>query len=323
MTSILNNNLVVDEALDALKTVFYDRLQGVVIESMNGSKSSFEKNPSIIISIFKMTKNNRVRILNDASLVPPVSRDVLTYLMDHKYVRSTLEFSKYTLTAQGIWEIEKALGYVSVDKLLEYIDSGMESVVGKLTDKEKVIIFTLLSLRAFSQFAPLIRISDVQKEKSAEVMEACADYLHSLGAISVTREKIFKGGNISDSEEPGSKLLRRMDKLPGNTRQIYRSGPGKSYTYWLDLYDKESDSIKMEKLSYLFWKIFGGCLDFEKQQGVVSFCDDILLRYKNYIYEDEIYDKFIFFDSKYANILSDALFNVIEHQEQWEREEGT
>ena len=199
------------DALNVLKTVFYDRLQSIVRENTNSSKSTFEKNPSIIIILLKMTRNNRVRILNEASTVPSTSKDVLEYLRKQNYIRPTMAFSKYTLTAQGIWEIENALKYVSLEKLLEYIDSGMESVVKKLSDKEKVILFTLLSLRAFSQSTPLTRITDIQKEKSAEIMIKCADFLHNMGVISTTSEQIFKGGNISDSEEPGSKLLRRKE----------------------------------------------------------------------------------------------------------------
>lgn len=311
------------DALNVLKTVFYDRLQSIVRENTNSSKSTFEKNPSIIIILLKMTRNNRVRILNEASTVPSTSKDVLEYLRKQNYIRPTMAFSKYTLTAQGIWEIENALKYVSLEKLLEYIDSGMESVVKKLSDKEKVILFTLLSLRAFSQSTPLTRITDIQKEKSAEIMIKCADFLHNMGVISTTSEQIFKGGNISDSEEPGSKLLRRMDKLPSNSRQIYRSGSGKSYSYWLDLYDEESEVIQMERLSYIFWKIFEESLEYEKQEMVVRFCDEILLEYKNYIYDDEVYEKFRFSDPLYSKTLSDALFNVIDYQEQWKREEET
>ena len=307
---VAENNSDID-ALYILKTEFYDRLRDVISESQK------DKQKSVILTLIQKDKNTLIRCLNQASVDSQLikSKDILDNLLKKEYIREGYEFSHYILTARGIWVIDQKLRLINFQILLDYLDKKMISKNGKFNDKDKVIILTLIGIRAFSEKTPMIRKSELQVNKTQEIMEIVVDFLKKKGSIGKD-VNIF--ASVKSNEEKVASILRRVTDLPDKTRGIYHYGQRGTYSYWLDIYNEDTKKINGKKLSYLLWNIFGGDLTLDEQDEVNKFCSDILRNYKNYIYEDDIGKNFKFFDAKYTRVTSDALFNIIEFKDLWE-----
>lgn len=310
--SVLENNSDV-EALLILKTEFYDRLRDVI------SASQKDKQKSVILTLIQKDKNTLIRCLNEASVDSQLirSKDILDNLLKKEYIREGYEFSHYILTARGIWTIDQKLRLINFQILLDHLDKKMiPKFNGKFNDKDKAIILTLIGIRAFSEKTPMIRKSELQVNKTQEIIDIVVDFLKK-------KESIEKDTNIfasvKSNEEKVASILRRVTDLPDKTRGIYHYGQRGTYSYWLDIYNEDTKKIDERKLSYLLWNIFGGDLTLVEQDEVNKFCSDILRNYKNYVYEDDIGKNFKFFDAKYTRVISDSLFNIINFKDLWER----
>jgi|GEM_PF-1841534 len=296
-----------DISLLVLKEQFYDTLY----------QNLLNENKLVEGSIFKQLlwswSNQNLEYLDNASIssekIDPL---VLSELIEKGFVRGGSEFSKYVMTAKGVWEIEALLDRIDSQRLLDYIDKNKYFVKwgGNLSNKEKVVILSLIALRAFYEKTPLNRKNGTKSlDNINEIM---------IKSINFLTENV-KDFNLKLSEEaregPINSIFARLQNLPKNTRGLYKFEPHKS---WLDVYSDETNKVSEEKLAYLLWKVFGGNLSFEKQNIINNFCNSILYEHKNYVYNSEEIENFIFSDIAYQNTISNSLFMIAENKIRWE-----
>jgi hypothetical protein len=297
-----------DTSLLVLKEQFYDVLY----------QNLYDENKLVDGSVFKQLlwswSNQILEYLDSASVSSEkINPLVLNELIEKGFIRGGSEFSKYVLTAKGVWEIEALLEKIDSQSLLDYIDKSKYFMKfgGNLSNKEKVVILSLIALRAFYEKTPLNRKNGTRSlDNINEVMNKSINFL----------QENIKDFNLKLSEDaregPVNSIFARLRDLPKNTRGLYKLESHKS---WLDIYSEEENRVSEEKLAYLLWKVFGGNLSFEKQNIINRFCNDILYDHKNYVYNSKEIEDFIFSDIAYQNTISNSLFMIAENKERWEK----
>lgn len=300
-----------EDYLLVLKEQFYDNLYSNVLDGDN----KFRDGMSIFTRFLRATSNFVLDYLDSAAILSDeIDPIVLQELIECGYIRLSKEFSKYVMTGNGVWVIENLLEKIDHKKLLNEIDDYKYNVKwgGKLLDKEKVAILSLIALRAFYEKTPLNR-----KNK--------ADFVSNVHKV-IMKSHDFLNDNLKNFNMDLSKETRenqvdaifvRLDKLPKKTHGIYKMGT-KSRS-WLDIYSENDNLINKENLGYLLWKIFGGDLNLEKQDAINNFCSEILLDHKNYVYNPDEIKHFIFSDIEHQNAINDSLFLIIEKKALWEK----
>lgn len=296
-----------DTSLLVLKEQFYD----IIYQNLDNENKLVEG--SVFKRLLRSWSNQILEYLDNASVssekVDPL---VLNELIEKGFVRGGSEFSKYVLTAKGVWEIEALLEKIDLQLLLDYIDRNNCFVKwgGNLSSKEKVVILSLISLRAFYEKTPLNRKNGTRSLDNINEV--------TTKSINFLRENV-KDFNLKLPEEaregPVNSIFARLQDLPKNTRGLYKFEPFKC---WLDIYSEETNKVSEEKLAYLLWKVFGGNLSFEKQNIINRFCNDILYDHKNYVYNSKEIESFIFSDIAYQNTISNSLFLIAENRARWE-----
>ena len=301
--------MMLENSLLILKEQFYDNLYNNIL---NNNKQ-FREGGSIFVR-FLQAKSNLVLDYLDAAAISSDKIDpmVLQELIECGYIRLSKDLSKYVMTGNGVWIIENLLEKIDLQMLLNEIDDYKYNVKwgGKLTDKEKVAILSLIALRAFYEKTPLNR-----KNK--------ADFVSNIHKVIIKSHDFLNDAlnnfNLDLTKETREKLVDaifvRLRDLPKKTHGLYKFGDKRS---WLDIYSEEDNLINKENLGYLLWKIFGGDLNLEKQDAINNFCSEILLDYKNYIYNPEEVANFIFSDIGHQNAINDSLFLIIEKKALWE-----
>lgn len=295
-----------DEML-SLKEIFYDKLLEAIREKRKLTKNS------IILTFLRTSSNDIMGYLDKAGVEgTEVSRETVQILIAKNYVRGGEDFSRYLITARGVWEIEEHLGYISTKILVNEIDEWKFRVKGigeKLKPQEKVTALALIALRCFCEETPLNRNNRDALDKLLDVLTESKELL-----LSMNRTSSFEFTKPSN-EHPIEAIFRRTNELKKRTRGIYCFGGKK---HWFDIYNSDTEEISTDKLSYLLWKIFGGDLTIDDQNKISTFCDEILNKYKNYVYNVDEREKFVFSNIKYKNVIKDALFEIIINQTKWE-----
>lgn len=302
---------MLEDCLLVLKEQFYDKLYDNILI---GDKK-FKDDGSIFVRLLQAQLNPVLDYLDGAAIssdkIDPI---ILQELIDCGYIRLSKEFSKYVMTGNGVWVIENLLNKIDLQILINEIDDYKYNVKwgGKLSDREKVVILSLIALRAFYQKTPLNRKNRGNSVSNIhEVMIKSHDFLNeNLNNFNVDLSKEGRENKVDA-------VFVRLRDLPKKTHGIYKMGE-KSRS-WLDIYSEKDDLINKENLGFLLWKIFGGDLNLEKQNAINNFCSEILLEYKNYVYNPEEIENFIFSDIEHQNAINDSLFLIVEKRALWER----
>ena len=298
-----------EASLLVLKEQFYDQLYEYLLENVK----DFKEGGSVFIKFLKVLSNTAMNYLDNATIsLDETNPLLLNELIEGGFIRGGKEFSKYVITAKGVWEVENFLGKIDCQRLVNEIDEYKYDVKwgGKLSDIEKVAILTLIVLRAFYKKTPLNRKNgDIFVENTKEIIGTVTKYLTNCNEKFNIDLKHETRENLVDS------IFARLDKVPKKTRGLFKSENNKN---WLNIYSEEVNVVSEEKLGYLLWKIFGGNLSIEKQNDINNFCNEILLRHKNYIYNSDEIESFIFSDIIYQNVISNSLFLIVEKKSIWE-----
>ena len=253
-----------DESFELLER-FYDRLRDVV-EAQGKLRSG-----SLITCSMDVKNNTRASWLKESSIpAQKIDPNHLRSLLDSGLVRVANEVSKYVISAKGLWEVEKKRSLLDDDRLLGYIDSkffDLFETQTRLSEKEKVIIMSLLAARSFAPQSPV----DLHKDEATmdawiRIIESVYDILSKMGVISrLSREDLFgRKGN----EHPVSNLIRHTDALPRKTKMLYKAAGNQQY--YLDLFD--GARVSVGKLGHLFWLVFEDKLNSLNFDEVLELC---------------------------------------------------
>ena len=192
--------------------------------------------------------------------------------------------NEYILTALGIWEIESKDDILDTEKLImdfnEEIFNLYKTAEKPLIDKEKLILFSMIGARAFSQKAALnLKKDDTSNEAWKEIFDTSYEKMKNLNLISSDREKLYeKKGN----ETPLSYLLRRANDLHKKTKGIFvQDGKQK---YFLDI--STDEDLDVDKLAYLLKLIFAEIeLNGKEIDEVYRFFSELAYKKNNYIFD--------------------------------------
>lgn len=279
---------------------FYQRLN---FNLQKKQKKVNEK--SIFISALDMKSNDRYRLLSESAVsTDEIPKSILTDLKTKKWIRNTDTLNTYTITAKGIWEIENTSSKISDNILLEYIDEKFFNVYGisekPLSDKHKVVIFSMIAARTFSEKSSV----DLNRDETArntwkDIIDESYEKLKTLHLISkLNRESLY---GIQGNEPPVSTVFRHTDDLPKKTRGLFKA-PG-NRKYFLDLY--LDSKISKDGLSHLFKLIFDEkILAIPDINEIDSFCRYIANNKNIYIFDPR---EHIFSRPEYDEIIRDTL----------------
>ncbi len=255
------------------------------------SKNKKLKSKSVLISLMNLKSNRRLDILLASAIDgnTPFSDAIDQELIKEGYIIpvSDGENKKYILSGRGIWSVEKER--ISEDILIDYIDKKFFSIYGKkpkLSDREKIIILSFISLGAFSDQQMIdLKTNDLTKDKIKDVLNNNLKFLQQHGIISATfsENDIYgKPGN----EHPVSHAIRHTDALPKKTTGIYKViAPQK---YYLDVYDTRKEKFQIDKLAYLYKLVFGNKL-IDILEDFVQFVADTYSEYSIYVFKNTIH----------------------------------
>jgi hypothetical protein len=271
------------------------------------------KNKSILISFLKINKNSRNKLLNASSLSSSkIPKNILHFLLSEKLVQSNNEINKFIISAKGVWVIEKEKGILNEEFLLSYINEEyFAERIKPLTSKEKIILFSMIAARTFSEKSSIDLIKDVSAvDNWKEIIDLSAEKLNSLEVVS--RKEVENLYGSLGNENVVSGLFRRNNYLASKIKQLYKS-PG-DHKYYLDLYD--GSQLFQEKLSYLLWEIFDGNLSNQEKDEIINFFNEISSKKSIFVFE---LNEHIFSMPKYDVLIEDCLMDSIVSKKKWEQ----
>jgi len=203
-------------------------------------------------------------------------------------------------------------GRLDEDSFISYINKEYFTIEKqkKVNDNEKVVLFSMVAARTFSDKSPLyLKTGSSSVDKWKEILDLSCDKLISLKVIPKTaKNKLYsKAGN----EHVVSNLIRHNIYLSPKIKGIYHSMGNQKY--YLDIYDDLQ--ISNDKLSYLFWKIFNGNLNNESIEEIAKFCNKLSDDMSIYVFDLDVH---IFSTPKYDIIVKDCLKDSIISKTKWE-----
>lgn len=279
---------------------FYNKLKENLILK---NKHKYE---SLIHSFLEVTSNTRYLILNESSIEKnKVPNNVLDYLLNKDLIRPTDDIGYFTITAQGIWQIETEINNFDYKSIVEFLDKKFFSLFNNtknLSEKEKIIILSMIAIRSFSSSTALnLKIADNILSNMKDLIKDTYDLLKSFHVIKdLKKDNLF---GAKGNEHPVSNLIRHTVDLPKKTRGIYTAiGYQK---YYLNLF-KNNEVSKIE-LSFLLWLIFGEGTNLKIEDEVNNFCLENAYTKGIYLFKKENLN---FINPKYDDIVKDAFLEM-------------
>jgi len=230
------------------------------------------------------------------TLLSDVARDSL--------IRPSDEINKYTITAKGVWTIERGKQKIAEDSLIDYLDTKFFDVyLGNktLTDKEKVIILSMVSARSFSENSPI----DLKKDEYAldawkRIIDKSYNKLHEMKLVEkMNNDQLYgKKGN----EHIVSNLIRHTDSLPKKTKGLYKAAGQQKY--YRNLYSDKK--LSKEALGFIISMVFGSKKNIQigNLDEINEFCLEIAYEEAPYVYDIENH---IFALPKYDDVIRNAI----------------
>lgn len=266
------------------------------------------KNNSVLVSFIKMNSNNRFKSLDKSSLnLREEDKGLIENLIKKSFVRRSEKLGEGVITALGVYEIEKdnlEKDYIikNLDKI--YFDL-FKSSDKPLESKEKIVIFSLISVRAFSEDASIkSNKGDKILEVLGEIFELSYGKLQELGLISKKDSDDVYGAFKNEKRVSG--IFRRLTNLPKKTNNLYTFKKG-GHAYYLDISNKET--LDIGKLAHLLKLVWGGkILSAEEINSCNDFLNKISEKYCIYLFDAK---ERIFSKPTYDQEIKNALYKSI------------
>lgn len=258
------------------------------------------KGNSVLVSMLNVKSNEAYKLLSESGInLISITHETFDSLHAYGFIRMAEKPEKYIITVKGIWEIESQNGGMNADILLEHIDQkffDLFSKAGQLTEKEKVILFAMIAVRAFSAESALdLKKGDIVLVRLEEILTSSHEFLAKHHVID--RLKLVDLFGAKGNEHPVSHLIRHTDALLKRTRGIYKT-LGKQ-KYYLDIYD--DTHLSKDGLITLFGFVFGSGMNIELKYEVAEFCSSNAYEQSTYLFDLNVH--------KFANPIYDEQFN--------------
>ncbi|MBC8200011.1 MAG: hypothetical protein H8E80_08215 [Desulfobacteraceae bacterium] len=282
----------------------YENLKTTFIRNHKGKDEK-----SIYFSLLNLgSKTKRMRILQKAA-VPAMSLNNkhLELLINLNYVEYIDKKRDICFTSFGIWKSENILDVIDTKELLDFIDNKWFNCFADfnrpLSDKEKVILFTLLSVRAFSKNSAVELKNENCHDGWAKALNLSFDFLHKKQIIS-DKNLLSSMTKETKSLQPVIHFFRYSEYLPKQTNGIFIARGNNSY--YLDLYKHEK--IDVQSLIFLFEIIFQDKMDFVLMDKTNEHCQKT-----SYDISIKVFtlDKHIFSTLDYDDLVKQTLRRII------------
>jgi len=276
---------------------FYNELKKKVRKE---GKLKYDK---VLFSLIHTNSNPRKDCLFEAGLNSvKFNYDDISYLDNQGYlqnIKGEISNDKYVLTAKGIWHMDKYVHSLNEEDLIDFIqkkDFEFEPETNSLSDKEKLVLVSMIGIRCFSKDSLLDLRNDRYEKYWIEIFEESYNFLTGKKIISENKD-LFKDRTRSSSVEW---IMSRVNDLPKNTSYIFKFNGDK--TYYLNL-KSNRDNISFEKLAYLFKCIFEKTdFDITLLRSTHEFCENLAYNKARFVKNNGTYR-----NSKIDSLIYDAL----------------
>ncbi|MBC8213112.1 MAG: hypothetical protein H8E71_00505 [Candidatus Marinimicrobia bacterium] len=280
--------------------LFYNQLKNNTIQSITTltNKSVFltlirSKNTNIILEKSSLDKSNfDINVVDELKL-----KNYLTELRT--------DSNRLILTGKGLFFAEKSKGIIDENKIVNYIINDWKFKLTvkkkfKLSDKEKIILLSMVSVRSFSTESCIYLKEYRMCDKWLKIFNSSYDYLSNNGMIN--------GKNPFDQQYRGnehivSNTMERQQPLKNKTNYIFRL-PG-SRKYYLDI--MEGNTVSYNKLKLLLSLII------QPIQITAEFIDDFS-KYclkNSQKYGIELFTQPLFNNHNYDNVIKECLIKIL------------
>jgi len=272
------------------------------------------KENSVLLSLLKTQSASRYRLLRKSTLSSVlIPTKVLTSLLAKDLIQCIESIDAYAITAKGVWYYEQKIDLINQETLLSYINDKyfVPKMKSDLRDKEKIILFMMISTRAFSEKSSVdLKKSDIIKDKWTEMLARSYDLLYDLSLLEKVKKEEFldKTGNIHIV----SSIFRHNNQMVQKTRGIYSYN--RKQEYYLDLH--KDSNFSQDKLSYLFWKLFKGDISSDSVRRVIEYCNEISRKESIFLFDMPEHK---FSMPEYDVVIKDGLMDSILSRDKWAR----
>ncbi len=249
---------------DGILEKLYEKLY---VEYINYFKTKRKNNnESLLINLLKITSNSCMEIIAKSKI--QISQDEYVYadsLVMDKYATWDNEKRYLSITVRGIYKCESNIYNIEyiLDALEEIIFRFNKSKSKPLRDIDKVIIFSMVALRALSKECPIdLQMGDITKQEILSVLKGSNDLLFSINAINDIKDI----GKTKGNEHPASYLFRYTEKIKGQTNLIYHACGDRKY--YLKIFESDVDN-PVDRLVYLF-KLIGCNSNWDNYYEVIA-----------------------------------------------------
>ncbi|MFC1874091.1 hypothetical protein ACFLYX_02180 [Chloroflexota bacterium] len=283
----------------------YSKLKETYIRNKQG-----KTNKSVLLGLVDLSsKTRRMRLLKDAAVpVIQIDQNNIKELFEFNLIQYIDQGKNITLTSKGIWQAEKSLGLLEDDTVTDYIENKwfecFKDINQELVEREKIILFTTLAVRAFSEQSSVnLKKGDRVDNAWRDAVEKAFDFLLENGIIKdkTLKEALFGGEGYKPSLNPVKNCFRYSENLPKKTNGLYVA---KSLKYFLNL--ENTGEIDINDLVFLFEAIFKDKVDFELMEKINSFCRDM-----SYAKSAQVFDNHIFASPSYDDLVKESLRKMV------------
>lgn len=240
-----------DQNTNNLLSILYNKL---VDNLMLHHKKILDQ--SVFLTLLKLSSNDTYKIISNSSVKfeNTFHKEVngLTNLNYARYSDDKEKLDEVVITAMGIWYIEESKKVINISKVLKYIQSTkLEFPKAKqdLTDNEKIIIYSMLAVRTFSEEVPM----DLS---SSNLCTNWQDIIENKIVPHLRENKIIRLESVIDkktgNEDPISYLLRHANDLPQKTNNLFTTT--KRNKYYLSINNDDQGKC-LSQISFLINKI--------------------------------------------------------------------
>lgn len=229
-------------------------------------------NNSALLTLIRMNSNDSFKVISNASLSFPSSsfsdlEPLITYDLITK-LDVPEKRGEYVITITGLWYIESRRNGLSINSILHTLQQDRFSFQVSnrpLSDLEKVIVFSLLSIRSFSENVSMnLNTDELCNKWSTVISEVISPYL--------LRNKVIKNKPIlsqkSGNQHPVAYAMRHANNLPKKTNSIFC--PSKKNQYYLALEIDDHNKSK-EQIAFLIKSVFGNINSIDKNEEIKEF----------------------------------------------------
>ena len=198
--------------------------------------------------------------------------------------------SEYVLTSRGVWYIETTRYGITVDNIISALDDKFfVTDLKKINDKNKLILFSLIAVHAFSEKCGVNYVDLGCESAFLGMARNSSVLLKKLGRIKAESFESMFTSNHNQKTKTAT-LTGTINELPGCTYSLFI---GKKNCYYLNLYkDGEINKNDVKKLL----KVVFDTVSISEIDDIVSVCLDISAEYSTVFCKDDRISSYVCHD---------------------------